>query len=631
MWNYSYVLPNFMVLVTFTIYFFARPRIVIRRNRVFLELIASDFLVVVFDVISSRADELYTDFSDGALYVLNLLYFVLFLIRAFLFFAFTLCLLTINTDSIPRKLLVSGLFLVSEIVTLSSPVTHAVFSIGLDGYQKGPCYNILYICFVGYLLAAIVLLIRYRRRLNRSEFIFAVGYNVALLLGNIIRFVFPKVLVMNIFSLIAIIMIYLSFENPDFYQEGRTGTFNRRAMREMLREITGQRIYHILGFVLKNYPELREISGSAQTDKGISLIGEYLTHEFPETRAFYLRNGRFALLCAENTDLDSIQEKIAKRFKSLWKTQDAELIFEAGFVQIHPGSDTRDVEVVTNGLFEALRRVEENENESVNLDTEGLHSIDHKTDIKRALESALENNRVEIYLQPLFDSHTYRIVGAEALSRIFDAEGKMLPPGLFIPIAEKNGRINVLGEQVFRKVCAFVKDYGLEPLGLRWINVNLSPLQCLRVDLHDRFVNILKEYGVDAKYIHLEITEESMIDFQLLQKQIETMQESGFSFVLDDYGSGYSNVTRLKHCPFVNVKLDMTVVWDYMKEPDAILPGLVKAFKEMNFGVTAEGIESAEMAEAMRDIGCDYLQGYFFSKPLPVEEFVQKYKNGTGE
>ena len=103
------------------------------------------------------------------------------------------------------------------------------------------------------------------------------------------------------------------------------------------------------------------------------------------------------------------------------------------------------------------------------------------------------------------------------------------------------------------------------------------------------------------------------------------MKESGFRFVLDDDGRGYSNVARMKKCPFINVKLDMEFVWDYFKEKDQILPTLVQTIKQMGFTVTAEGIENQELADTMRDIGCDYLQGFCFSKPLSASEFATKY------
>ncbi len=127
--------------------------------------------------------------------------------------------------------------------------------------------------------------------------------------------------------------------------------------------------------------------------------------------------------------------------------------------------------------------------------------------------------------------------------------------------------------------------------------------------------------------IHLEITEESMIYEYFLNRQIRVLAEKGFKFVLDDYGTGYSNLARLKKCPFINIKIDMSIVWDYCKEPDYILPTMIQAFKHMGFGITSEGVENDNMAETMKNIGCDLLQGYLYSKPLPVEEFVKQYLN----
>ena len=162
-------------------------------------------------------------------------------------------------------------------------------------------------------------------------------------------------------------------------------------------------------------------------------------------------------------------------------------------------------------------------------------------------------------------------------------------------------------------------------MGVEWINVNLSPVQFLRKDLADRYAAIIEKYGINPDKIHLEITEESMIDDNFLKKQIQAFGDKGFKFVLDDYGTGYSNLSRLKKCPFINIKLDMSIVWDYFNEPDDILPTMIQAFKQMGFGITSEGVEDDEMAKVMKKIGCDYLQGYFYSKPVPLDEFVKMY------
>ena len=110
-----------------------------------------------------------------------------------------------------------------------------------------------------------------------------------------------------------------------------------------------------------------------------------------------------------------------------------------------------------------------------------------------------------------------------------------------------------------------------------------------------------------------------------LTKHIKVLEDKGFRFVLDDYGIGYSNISRLKKCPFINVKLDMSLVWDYCKKPDDILPTMVTAFKHMGFSVTAEGIETREMAEHLSNIGVDYQQGFYFAKPMPMADFARQY------
>jgi EAL domain-containing protein (putative c-di-GMP-specific phosphodiesterase class I) len=227
------------------------------------------------------------------------------------------------------------------------------------------------------------------------------------------------------------------------------------------------------------------------------------------------------------------------------------------------------------------------------------------------------------------ESRTGKLVGAEALSRIRGEDGKILPPSAFIPIAEKDGSIITLGEQVLRKTCRFIRDNDIQALWLQWINVNLSPYQCMSRDLAERFRAILEEYSVAPELIHLELTEQSIADYSLLKHQLLKLQEMGFQFALDDYGSGYSNLTRVKQYPFKNIKMDMEVVWNYFRDRDPLLPAMVQVFRQMNFSITAEGIETKEMADSMAEIGCDYLQGYYFSKPVSMPDFLERYQKAN--
>ena len=622
MWNYSFMLPTLMVLVTLVAFYFARPRLPIRMNRTFLRLIIVEMLTVISDLVSSLADENYQSYSPGALYLANTLFFVLFVARIFSFYRFTTDILNINsknalTLALPGRLM----FFVTEAVCLSSFFTGAVFSIQETGYQRGPFYNIIYVCFFFYIFLSLALVIVCRKRLHFYSLISAIAYNLVLFTGNIVRILMPKYLVMNTFCLVAITIIYLAFMNPDLYKSDRGPAFNMRGLTTLLNELTLRKDYHILGFVIQNYMQERSILGGMQMDEGIRQISRYLVKTYPHYQSFYLRNGRFALVGTDRTKWDDVRQAIYDRFQQPWRSANSELDLNVAFAFISSESHLGSVDRIVNNLSIALEiegRTDRAVDGSDAIDPLRIQQIDQQVDIMRSLEQALEHNQVEVFLQPVYDSHTRTMAAAEALARIRDAEGKIIPPVVFIPIAEKSGYIDRLGEQVLEKTCAFIRDHDMEAMGLQWINVNLSPIQCMQRELPEHFAAILKKYDVPADRIHLELTEQSMVDYALLKAQVAALQALGFCFVLDDYGSGYSNLTRVRRYPFINIKLDMEIVWDYFRERDNLLPTIVQGFRQMDLSITAEGIESEEMADVLTEIGSDYLQGYLFSKPLPM-------------
>ena len=404
--------------------------------------------------------------------------------------------------------------------------------------------------------------------------------------------------------------------------------FNNKAFSEYLEEINGKKPYSVLAFIIHNYRDLREMYGARQMDVGVELIGSFLLNEFPDMEIFYCRSGKFAILGDETLELeaDNIRKKIEERFESSWNSDDTDIYFDVSFVYIKPGKKGLSTNTIINVLIQSLGKVANAGSEDyVLIDEKMVHSTEQDAEIKRILENAIDLNQVEVFLQPIVDAATQKMVGAEALARIRDDDGKLISPGLFIPIAEQNGRINQLGEQVLDKVCKFVAASDMEKMGLNWINVNLSPIQFVRHDLKERLERIIGENRVAPSYIHFEVTEQSFIDEGLLFKQIHSIQKSGFYFVLDDYGSGYSNPARLKKCPFIGVKMDMSLVWEYAKKPDELLPNMVSTYSKLGFLITAEGVEDENMAKMMTDIGCDYLQGYYFDRPLTMDEFIAKY------
>ena len=630
MWNYSFILPSAMIMLLLTIYYFRRPRLPLHMNKIFLSLLLIDAMTLLVDYVATRLDENWTEFSLAAGYSVNLAFFALYLARIYWFFLFFLDIFE-NHVRLPGWIRRFGpaVFVLSELIAFSSPVTHAVFSFDAEGYHGGPLYPVLYVCFFFYLIAGAALLFFYRRQLPMPVRSGLSGVIGLLLAGNIVRMLMPQLLVMNTFCLMAILAIYLSFENPDLFLSDRGKAFNTRGFELLLREWSRRRDCRVLAFAIRNYSETRGMYGGLQMDKSIGMINAFLYESFPECLNFYLRNGAFAIVGSESMDCRAMCDVISRRFQQPWEAADTEMVMRPAFVEVDLEANSAMIDRIHSMLLLALDNAGAAEYHEDSVAPVSIHAIDRYLEEKRAMETAIENGGLEVFLQPLVESASGRVIAAEALARLRTKEGKLIPPAEFIPLAEKDGSIIALGEEVLRQTCRFIRDHEPGKMGLQWINVNLSPCQCMNKDLAESFRMILKETGVAAELIHLELTEQSIIDYSMLKNQISALQEIGFQFALDDYGSGYSNLTRVKQYPFKNIKVDMEVVRNYFRDRDPLLPTLIRAFKQMEFSITAEGIETEEMAELMTGIGCDYLQGYYFSRPIPMDEFLDRYSTGA--
>ena len=624
--NYSFIFPSMLILVVIMGYYCFRPRLPIRLNRAFLAILVIDICAELFECISFRLNETWSLHSPALLWTINILFYVFAFIRSFMFFVFTVSVLDAQVLLRSKLQIFSPIvYIPSVLIALTTPLTHWLFWIE-DGFHNGPLYWIIYGCGCSYLIFATIAVIRHWKQLSAHQIISLLAIQAVLLAGNIVRFLLPTYVIMNTFCLMAIIVIFISFLNPDLFLSERGYVYNLPAFHALLEEcFRRKRDYRLLGFTIQNYNEHREIFGGKQMDDALIGINKWLSESFPQVSSFYLRSGTYAMVSLNRPSLEDIRAKLSERFSLPWKTSAGELRLSLSFVEADTEVMNCPSDRLVNTLLislDELSRVSEPDASRSLMDS--IEEIDQKLVIRRCLEKALDNDELEVFLQPLMDSKTGKRIAAEALVRLRSGSGELIRPDLFISMAEQEGYIVRLGEQVLGKVCRFIRDHDMDALGIGWINVNLSPVQFMSRDVPSRFAEILKEYHVDEKMIHLEITEQSMIDFSLLRDQITGLHNNGFEFSLDDYGSGYSNLSRVRQYPFTNIKIDMEVVWNYCKEKDMLLPALVEGFKRMNLSITAEGIETEEMAGAMKDISCDYLQGYYFSQPVPMDEFVEQ-------
>jgi EAL domain-containing protein (putative c-di-GMP-specific phosphodiesterase class I) len=282
--------------------------------------------------------------------------------------------------------------------------------------------------------------------------------------------------------------------------------------------------------------------------------------------------------------------------------------------------------------------LEEAFNEARRRDMSTVYAVDEALEaqikrqekIRAALGRALRDNGLEIYLQPLYCVREDRISALEVLARLQDGELGYIPPQEFIPLAENDGDIMELGRQIFAKTCQFISNHDLETLGIDFLTVNISPAQCLNYNLGDELERMASRYHISMSKIRLEVTESATGDMESLLEQMERLKNCGVSFLLDDFGAGTSNITRVIQLPFAMVKIDMQLVWAYFRSNSNMLLHVIRMFQEEHMAIIIEGVEDKHMAQHLAQMGCEYEQGYYFSRPLPAEELVAYLEEHRG-
>jgi diguanylate cyclase (GGDEF)-like protein len=243
--------------------------------------------------------------------------------------------------------------------------------------------------------------------------------------------------------------------------------------------------------------------------------------------------------------------------------------------------------------------------------------------LENLLHSALKKEELLLYYQPIVNVVTGKIAKMEALLRWQNPQLGLVSPNTFIPLAEENGEIIAIGEWVLKTACAQNKTWqnmGLFPIIM---SVNLSVRQFQQANLVSTIVNILEQTKLLPKYLELEITESiTMRDTKLAQTILKEINALGISLSMDDFGTGYSSLGYLKQFPFHTLKIDRSLVKDlHPSSPDlAIINAVITLGQGLNLKVVAEGVETQELKDLLKKLGCEYIQGYLFSKPLPAAE-----------
>lgn len=450
------------------------------------------------------------------------------------------------------------------------------------------------------------------------------------LAAAVIQFFYNNLLIVSFSSVMGILILYLHFENPEFNLDHITGMFNQNAYYLSTSELYG---YDANFSVISVIFDIR-FEGNIQEEGKDMLMSDIAQYFFllPEVNVFKITDQQVLLLFRDRENAENAVQILSDTFdSSLSKYNDT--IYYTKFIYVP------NARIVDSGkdLLNLIQYVRVNnvglfKNRFYKVSEQNAIKMRHDNNMENELEDAMANDRVSIFYQPIYSTELGRFTSAEALVRIYDANGEIIPPDSFIHIAENNGMILHLGELIFEKVCAFIKENNPAQYGLEYIEVNLSVVQCVYKNLATNCIRIMKKYDIDPAFINFEITESaSLRGRDTLIKNMNTLIDYGVSFSLDDFGTGQSNLNYIVDFPFSIIKFDKGMTDSYFQNSKAkyIMDTAMRMIKGLGLEIVSEGVETIEQFTALKELNIGHIQGYYFSKPLPPEGFLDFIKRNN--
>jgi diguanylate cyclase (GGDEF)-like protein len=347
-----------------------------------------------------------------------------------------------------------------------------------------------------------------------------------------------------------------------------------------------------------------------------------------QTGVARLGGDEFTLLLTGITDAldaDRVARRVLEALRAPFQLAGREVFVTASLgIAIYP-FDGDDVESLLKNADTAMYCAKELGRNNCKFFSASMNDVsERKFDLEERLRKAVSRDELSVHYQPVRDVETGRVVAAEALARWEDPELGPISPGEFIPIAEDSGLIDPIGKWVLRTACAQARawqDAGLEPIRMA---VNVSGHQVRKPGFVEEVTQTLNEIGLSPTDLELEITESTIMqDDKLTDAAFEALGNMGIGLALDDFGTGYSSLTYLRRFPITRVKVDRSFVEGIPDDAEnlATAAAIISMAHHLLMEVVAEGVETEEQARSLTELGCEELQGFLFSPPVPAAEF----------
>lgn len=512
------------------------------------------------------------------------------------------------------------LWLAACIVIVCLPL--GIYKMGRVVYTAGPAVMVTYLFTGMFILGNIIFTLAKRKQANHRRSQVILSWLALWLAAAVVQFFNNELLLVGYAGALGVLVIFFRLENPEYLTDAITGLFNQDGLLLYARKLYNEEKPFSLMSIWWNL-------GISQADEGAreqAVMAAFAKRlpKLDQTKVFKMADDEVWMVFE---DMEHVEDTVDK-VRSFVEYGRRELggMAQAAFTYMPDAAMVGDYQEMVHLMqYARWKSSDHSASNFKEVDADFVEQMRNEKNMEQMLDEAMKEDRIEVFYQPIFSTKAKKFVSAEALVRMRDRDGNLVPPGAFISVAEATGKILQLGEIVFEKVCRFFTKEQLEQYGLHYIEVNLSVIQCGYPGLADDYIGIMEKYQINPKFINLEITESaSMAAKKTLLENMRRLMEYGVYFSLDDFGTGQSNLNYIVDMPVNIVKFDREMSQAFFQDEKAkyVMNAAMQMIHGMKLKIVSEGIETKEQYLAMEELCIDYIQGYYFSKPLPEAAFL---------
>lgn len=658
---YEYPICALLILTIVLCRFFAERQLPVIRSRMFAASVIVACADVIFDILSSYVIENPTALPIPIAYTVMTVFYLLqmYFPSAMVFYVFSAT-KTLKMRNLKQIFLTMLPCTICGAVILINPLAKWLFYFQDGLFYRGNAYPLLIAVSVYCSAFCVVYALIMRKNISDSHFLTISVFSILLAGALAIQVNWQHILLTSVAISIGMLVYYLELQRPETMVDHLTGLLNMDAMMAYIDELAARETkYQVLVFKVENIRRINSIFGYTIGSLTLQSVADFLTSFSPDLRersrarkklgknkgknasnvadgrklggtlpeawAFRLISNQFAVVSTNSETHDALLAVLRDRFEVPWYIRGLEMNLLCTMVEFGQTESFGSGDDLYKAIETMLPAVPKGDTVSISAPT--LLQLERNLSIENALSKALEENRLQVHFQPVYSVREEKFTHLEALVRFEHAEYGDVSPDEFIPIAEKRGLVMEIDEFVLRRVCEFIKNMEeTKEMEFDAVSVNISVTELASSVFPMKVCAIVDEYKIPHRKIMFEITEAAIAtSYMLFIDNLQVMSKLGFEFVLDNYGTGGINVAHLVAMPFSVVKIDRAFLQEAQSSPKGLIlfENAIDVLRKMEIRTVVVGAETVEQSDMIIRSSADYIQGFYYSRPMARTDLVR--------